>query len=407
MRVLIKIAWRNIWRNSVRSLIIITSIVLGLWAGTFVSAIYYGMGEDRVRIAIENEISHIQIHNPKYKDDFKVKYAIDYNDTMQAELKNTPNVKAWSARSRTQGMITSTTASSGVQINGIEPAAEDSTTHLGKKIIEGEYLAPGRRNQIIVGAKLARRLKLKLKSKVVITFLDKDDNMSSAAFKVVGIYESSNSTWDDANVFVKREDLNPLLNIDANAAHEIAILLNTNRLIDTTEAQLKKDFPQYKVESWMEIAPEINVVISLMGQVSTIFVIIILLALSFGIINIMLMAVLERTREIGMMIALGMTRFKVFQLVVLETFFLVMLGSPTGMLIAYGTISWLSVKGIDLSSFAQKSMASMGMSSVIYPALPWASYEQIIILVMITAVLSAVFPAIKALRLNPAETIKT
>src|ERR1700734_3258293 len=104
MNVIIKIAWRNIWRNRVRSMVIITSIVLGLYAGTFVSALYYGMGEDRVTIAIENKISHIQIHHPKFQEDFKAKYFVVYNDTMKHALTTTPNIKAWSPRSKTQGM---------------------------------------------------------------------------------------------------------------------------------------------------------------------------------------------------------------------------------------------------------------------------------------------------------------
>lgn len=406
MKVIIKIAWRNIWRNPVRSLVIIVSIVLGLWAGTFVSALYYGMGEDRVTIAIENEISHIQVHHPEYQKEHKVKYFISYNDTVQEAFKTTPNIKAWSARSRALGMITSTTNSSGTQVNGIDPANEDSTTHLGAKIIEGQYLGSGKAYQIIVGQKLAERMKLKLKSKVVLTFIDKDENMAAGAFKVTGIFKSDNSSWDDANVFVKRAELNPLMGLDSSAVHEVAVLVTTNRVVDTTETLLKHQLPQYKVESWMEIAPDISTIISVMSSASVIFVVIILMALSFGIINIMLMAVLERTRELGMMIALGMTRFRVFILVVTETFFLVMLGCPVGMLAGFGTIRYLYIHGFDYSASAGQSMAKLGFKSVLHPDLPYSQYEQIIVFVIITALLSAILPAVKAVRLNPAQTIK-
>ena len=407
MSVIIKIAWRNIWRNSVRSLVIATSIVLGLWVGTFVSAIYYGMGEDRVNIAIQNEISHIQIHHPKFKEDYKAKYTVTVDDALKTKLHNTPNVKAWSPRSIAQGMLANTGGSTGIQINGIDPIAEDSTTHLAAKIIEGQYLSSGKANQVIIGAKLATRMKLKVKSKVVLTFLDKDDNIASGAFRVAGIFASNNSGWDNANVFIRQADFNPTLGLDSNAANEIAILLNSNRNIDTATALVKTEFPQYKVESWMEISPETNVIISLMSQVSIVFVIIILLALSFGIVNTMLMAVLERTREIGMLLALGMNRAKVFALIVYETFFLVMLGWPVGMLLAWFSIDYLGAKGIDTAAMAPKStMASYGFSSVMHPALPLHNYLQIIALVIITALLSSIFPAIKALKLNPAETIK-
>ncbi len=407
MKVLIKIAWRNIWRNTVRSLVIVTSIVLGLWIGTFISALYYGMGEDRVNIAIQNEISHIQIHHPKFKDDLKARYTVTIDNALRTKLKNTANVQAWSARSKAQGMLANTSGSTGIQINGIDPVAEDSTTHLAAKIKEGQYLGSGKANQIIIGGKLAQRMKLKLKSKVVLTFLDKDDNIASGAFKVVGIFESNNSGWDNMNVFIRKEDCNPLLAIDTNAANEVAILLNSNRNLDTATTNLKSAFPQYKVENWKEISPETSVIISLMSQVSVVFVIIILLALSFGIINTMLMAVLERTREIGMLLALGMNRAKVFGLITFEIFFLVMLGCPVGMFIAWATIHYLSIHGIDTAVLTKKSvMASYGFSSILHPSLPFFNYLQIIGLVILTALVSAIFPAIKALKLNPAETIK-
>ena len=227
------------------------------------------------------------------------------------------------------------------------------------------------------------------------------------SFRVAGIFASNNSGWDNANVFIRKSDLNPTLGIDSTAANEVAILLSSNHYIDTATALVKSEFPQYKVESWMEISPETNTIISLLSQVSFVFIIIILLALSFGIVNTMLMAVLERTREIGMLLALGMNRAKVFALITFETFFLVMLGCPIGMFIGWATVQYLSVHGLDLTALTPKStMSSYGFSSVLYPNLPLVKYIDIISLVIATALLSSIFPAIKALKLNPADTIK-
>ena len=221
--VLGKIAWRNIWRNTVRSLVIVTSIVLGLWVGIFVNALYYGMGEDRVNIAIQNEISHIQIHHPRFKEDYKAKYTVTVDDAMKTKLHNTANIVSWSPRSIAQGMLATTSGGTGIQINGIDPVAEDSTTHLARKIIEGQYLGDVKADQILIGAKLATRMKLKIKSKIVLTYLDKDDNIASGAFRVAGIFASNNSGWDNANVFIRKSDLNPTLGIDSTAANEVAM----------------------------------------------------------------------------------------------------------------------------------------------------------------------------------------
>lgn len=405
MKMLLTIAWRNIWRNPMRSLVIILSVVLGLWAGTFINALYWGMSEDRVRIAIENEVSHIQIHHPKFRDEYKVAFSIRVDSMLLQNLHAQPDIKAYSLRSLAQAMLTTPGSSTGILINGIDAVAEDSTTHLSSKIIDGRYLDGSKRNQILIGHKLAKKLKLKVKSKVVLSCLDTADNISSAAFKVAGIFESNNSNWDGMNVFVPRAELNAMLGLQ-NEAHQVAILLNSNRVLKENQTALQKALPGLKVETWQQISPETDLIISSMSQFSVIFIVIILLALSFGIVNTMLMAILERSREIGMIIALGMNRTKIFFLILFETFMLVMIGCPVGLFIAWLSIQYFSVHGIDISSFSSKAMSSFGFGTVIYPSLPFQLYLQIVLLVVIAAVISSIAPAIKALKINPAETLK-
>lgn len=406
MNMILTIAWRNIWRNNVRSVVIIISVILGLWAGTFINALYWGMSEDRVRIAIENEVSHIQIHHPDFKDDYNPVFFIPVDSSLHDLLCSQKDIIAYSPRSVAQGMLTTPSSTSGIIINGIDADKEDSTTHLAVKIIDGTYYQSDKRNQILIGYKLAKKLKLKVKSKVVLSCLDTADNIASGAFKVAGIYQSSNSALDAMNVFVLRSELNNMVGLK-NEAHEIAILLSSNRELEKNKAALQKSVPHFKVETWKEISPETDLIISTMSQFSVIFIVIILLALSFGIVNTMLMAILERTRELGMMIALGMNRLKVFFLILLETFMLVMIGCPVGLVVAWLTINYFSKRGIDISSFASNVMSNFGFSAVVHPTLPVQIYIQIILMVVFGALLSAIVPAVKAIKLNPAETLKT
>jgi putative ABC transport system permease protein len=403
---LFAIAWRNIWRHKVRSLAIITSVVIGLWIGAFVNAMYWGMSEDRVKIAIENEISHIQIHHPKFKEDYKAEFAIPMNDELVSVLQQNENVKAYSLRTIAQAMLATAGGSTGLQVNGIHPQQEQNVTGIYNSIIEGEYLTEEKRNAIMVGDKLAKKMKLKLKSKVVLTYLDKENNIISGAFRVSGIFKTQNTTWDERNVFVRMEDLAPSMLLH-NEIHEIAILLHSNSDVESTAEFLQNKLPALQVQDWMKVSPETGLIISTMTQFSIVFIIIILLALSFGIINTMLMAILERMREIGMMMALGMNKLKIFLLVLFETCLLVFIGCPIGLFVAWISIKYFSVHGIDISSFAEKAMSSYGFGTMIYPMLPNELYVQIIILVIITALVSSVFPAVKALKLNPAEAIKS
>jgi ABC-type antimicrobial peptide transport system permease subunit len=131
-----------------------------------------------------------------------------------------------------------------------------------------------------------------------------------------------------------------------------------------------------------------------------------MLALAFGIINTMLMAILERTREIGMMVALGMNRVRLFFLVLLETIFLTMIGTPLGLLIVWLATEYFSKSGIDTASFAGKTMSSFGFSTVIYPEFPADELPVVLMIVIITALFSCIFPAIKSGRLQPVEALR-
>lgn len=141
-------------------------------------------------------------------------------------------------------------------------------------------------------------------------------------------------------------------------------------------------------------------------QYSYIIMLIILIALAFVILNTMLMSVLERTREIGMMVALGTSRIKVFLLVFMETVFLTIAGLPVGLLLSWLVILYFQIHGIDLSGMGEEMLASFGYGTLIYPSFPGEKLFPILMMVICTAVFSCLLPVIKALRLNPVEALK-
>ncbi|TNE47904.1 MAG: ABC transporter permease [Bacteroidetes bacterium] len=399
------IAWRNLWRNRSRSLIIATSVALGMWAGTFIMAIYYGMGNDRLRIAIDNEVSHIQVHHPRFADDQEAKYSMSL-DSMDALLRQQPDIKAFSLRSVSTGMVATTSGSQGIQVNGVDPAAEQATRGMAGFVTEGDYLDTDKRNRVLVSTKLADKLNLEIGNKIILTLLDTASNITSGAFRICGLYHTSNAPLDELNVFVRKADLDRLIGT-AGRIHEAAILLQHDDALEAVYNWLKEKLPGLRIERWQDISPETALVISSMDTYSLIFIIIILLALSFGIINTMLMAVLERTREIGMLMAVGMDRLRVFSMVVWETMMLSIIGAPVGLFAAWATVAWLGKTGIDLGSLMGESLRDFGYAAITYPILPWHNVVQTTILVLITALIAAVFPAVKALRLKPVEAIRT
>ena len=194
---LLQIAWKNIWRNKVRSLVILTAIALGIFAGVFNMAFYYGMVDQRIEAAISNEASHIQIHQNKYLSDPNLETYIPDAERIKSEIDTMSEVAHTSVRVLVNSMISSAETGSGIRIVGIVPDDEKEVTNIHTHLISGEYLTGISRNPIVVGQKLADKLKIKLRSKVVLTLQSVDGEMIYASFRVAGIYSTSNTMFDE------------------------------------------------------------------------------------------------------------------------------------------------------------------------------------------------------------------
>jgi len=397
-------AWRNIWRNKARSLIIMFSIMLGLFAGISVVALYKGMMRAKVRTVIDREAGHIQIHHEKFKEDYLAQYILP-EDAGLEKIRELPEVKAITQRVVTTGMLTTTTGSAGITIYGIVPEEEKIISQLESKVTEGTYFNGDVRNPVLIGKKLATKMKLKLKSKLVLTFTDSANAMVSAAFRVAAIYESENTPLDERTVYITRESLGKLLGT-GSATHEVVILLQHDEQQESTAAYLKQQFPTLHVETWEDISPETELMVETINEYSYIILVIIMLALAFGIINTMLMAILERVRELGMLVALGMNKVKLFFLILEETVFLTLAGCPFGLIGTWLAVNYFNRNGMDLSFFGEEMMSSFGFTNIIYPEFPYEHVTGILLIVVATALVSSLFPAIKALQLNPVEALR-
>jgi ABC-type antimicrobial peptide transport system permease subunit len=171
--------------------------------------------------------------------------------------------------------------------------------------------------------------------------------------------------------------------------------------VETVANRFKKQYPALLIQTWKELSPEIAMLTGLFDQMMYIIIGIILLALMFGIINTMLMAVLERQREFGILMAIGMNKPRVFFMVVLESVMLTCVGIPAGILLAIVTVDFFSKHGIDLSAFSQ-ALSQFGFSNIVYPELQTNMFLPVIFMTALTAILSAIYPAIKALQFKPA-----
>ena len=402
---LIKISWRNIWRNKLRSLVVIISIVFGLLGGIIIIAMSYGLNEERMNNAVDTYLSHIQIHNNLFSEDYNIKHTINNLDAIEKAINEDERVVSYSKRIVLNGMLSNSNGSYGIQVKGIDPDEEIKVTNTYEKIIDGEYFRSKRDNTILVGKKLADKLNLKLKSKVVITFQDENYELTSLLYRVEGIFRSGNSRYDEMNVFVKNKSITKNLP-GFNGYHEMPILLSDIEL----RGEVKKDLIPLSsdniVEGWDDISKELAYANEMLSAVLYIFMMIILSGLSFGVINTMLMAILERRKEIGMLMSIGMNRYKIFMMISFETIFLSLIALPFGLITSYLIVEYYSVVGIDLS-VVEAGLENFGVGTRLYFKVPNEEYFYVSLMVFVISIFSSIFPSIRALKINPVEATKT
>ncbi len=404
MKTLFKIAWRNVWRNKLRSLTVIVSMVLGLWSGLFAVSMMLGLNDQRMDSAINSYLSHIQVHHPSFSENFDLEHTVVGFDSLQNFLKSAEGIKYFSSRTIVSAMASTAHGSEGVRLIGINPDAEKNITNVHQSMVKGSYFNSVKSKPAIIGEKLAEKLKIDVKKKIYLTFVDKDGNQQRLKLKVEGLFKTASSLFDRTNIYMKQQDLQKILN-DKSAIHEIGIICEDLALVNNMAEEINVESPNNKAETWGQIAPELGFAQEIMGSVIYIFMGIILIALSFGIINTMLMAVLERKKELGMLMSVGLNKRKDFLMVVFETVFISVVAAPIGIFLSYMLISYFGNHGIDLSSVGE-GLGELGIQTRVYTKLSFGNYINISILTLVVTFLSSLIPARRALKLNPAEAVR-
>ncbi len=405
MNMLLTISWRNIWRHPARSGVLLGAIVAGLWAGIMVSALTNGWVKQRFDNMILEELTHVQIHHPDFLAERESEMYLRKADDLMHFLEQDDRVRSFTPRTLSDAMIQSPLTSSGVQIRGIDIHREPRTTTFHENLTQGEYLDVGMRNPILLGEQLAKKLNVGIGNRVVLSFQDLDNHITSGSFNITGLFRTASNPYDERHVFVRSDDLNALLT-DRIIRHEIAILLHDESVSNALAADLNREFDGIAAETWYELSPELRYITDMGGSMTFYIMVVIMLALAFGILNTMLMAIFERMRELGMLMAVGMSKVRIFLMIMLESVILTLTGAVAGLFIAHISVNFLARKGLDMTSVGGKSMAEFGYDAVVYPIAVTGDYITTILLVTCTAILAAVYPAIKALRLNPTDVIK-
>ncbi len=399
---ILKIGWSNIWRKKSRSSVVILSVAFGIWIGMFFGAFQWGTYVQKLDDIVNREIGHVQIHDSLFIDEeYDYNFPIKNTSQVKSVLDSDSAIKTYVERSIFSAMLQTTRNQKPVLVYGIDTAMEREIYSISSMIVEGEMISGRRAPTLLVGTKLALELNLSLGDKLLIQG-GMLHGVKSFVGRVRGFYESPNKLKDKLVIYVHKSDLNKKLNDDF--IHEYAIIFHNFDSLKQYGNRLQTKLPNQQVFTWGQIMPEIKNGIEMTDQVMFIFMLIIWIALSLGIVNTMLMSILERTRELGMLMAIGMSRLKIVQMIFFETTILTIIGVPIGIVLSVITVGYFGDVGIDLS-VANAALENFGYSTIIYPEVKTSFYYQVIFQVIFVSFISTIFPVVRALRLKPIEAI--
>jgi len=404
MKTLFTISWRNIWRHPARSSVLMAAVIVGLWAGVVAVGLVNGLMQQRIDYLIESEVTHAQVHQPDFLAEGYSWLFIPGHDDIADWLENDNRVVSFTSRTITDGMLQSPVKTSGVRIRGVDTETETRTTTFHENLTEGENLDSEIPDAVIMGEKLARDHDMQVGNRIVLTFEDTQNELTSGSFNIVGLFRSASTNYDERNVFIRSSDFIELLS-DQPIYHEIGMILTDEELAGPVVEDLNSQFSGIEAQTWRQLSPELSMLVELGGVMVILITMIIMIALAFGILNTMLMALFERMREIGMLLSIGMSRLRVFSMIMLESVILTITGAAAGMALALFSINYFSDTGINLEMFAEGA-AQLGWDHIIFPVMTPAEYFIILIVVILITLLASVYPALKGIRINPLEAAK-
>ncbi|MFW2366507.1 MAG: ABC transporter permease [Desulforhopalus sp.] len=407
-----QIGWRNLWRNPRRTLIILTAIIVGIGSMIVLSALMRGMVDGMVDNAINNLVGHIRIEDPDYRVDPSIVNKIDNPRQLLEGL--TPLLPPGTRvvrRIKVDGMLSTSREHLGVVIVGIVPEDEVGVSFIGRPVHRGRKIEKEEHNGILVGQALLERIGTEVGRKLVLVSQNQESDNVSKAFRIRGVYRTELAETEKAFVFVPLSALQEMLGTGEGVT-EIALhqVLGGSGQDDgsadlAAALNIQLQGSGYQARGWREILPAISAYLEMFNSYMLIWFVVVFIAMGFGLVNTMLMAVYERMREFGLQRALGMRSSRIVGMVMAETLLLLLFGAVIANGLAIFLINIALRDGIDLSQFTEGT-AMWGISRVVEPVLSlWDVYAANGV-VLVLGLLVGVYPAIRASRFTPMETMR-
>ena len=413
---LVMLSWRNIWRHRRRTLITLSSIAIGFALAVLMIGLNDGAHNSMIRNAIKLGEGHLTVQPRGYIEaPANHKYLTD-GTTLQEKIGSLDVAGRIEPRISLQILASTASNSVGAGLEGLSPLGDQRADLLRPQLVDGTWIEPGDQRGILIGDGMAGKLKAKIGSKVVLMAGKQGGDSQAQLGRVRGIFDSRVDELDDylilsdiqlARRFLEGEGADPAL----QPITRFALFLDDPDSLPEWKAELKAavENDQVVVLDWREMMPQLVQFIMVDDAGNYIFLVLILIMVVFGILNTVLMSVLERTREFGLLRALGISRYHLLWLVFCESLLLSLLAVGIGWIVAGAVHLWFASHGIDMAALMGGSTEMMGtfMDPVIYTELSGERVLQLTLLIFAATLGSGIYPAIKASRVTPVEALRT
>lgn len=401
-----KIAWRNVWRNTRRSLLTLLALAFSTAMLLFMFAWQTGSYSSMIHAAVSSTTGELQVLSPEYHDNRDIRKTIDRPDDILDKLGQMEEVSAFTRRGEAFALADSGERSYGVLVLGVDPATEPTVSNIRTIVREGAYFS-GPDNEIILGRKLAENLKVQIGDEIVLLGQGFDGSVAANAFVLQGIAESGQPDLDRTLAQIPLAVFQETFFM-GDRVHRIVVNGRNLEVLGQMAAELEGfldgTHPGLAVFTWDELVPGLKQSIELDMISGYIFYFLLLVVVAFSIMNTFIMAVMERSREFGILNAIGTNRHHLVRILLMETSFLGLCGILLGVLGGLAFTAYFQANGIVIPD-SQSLMAKFGLPERIHPQLSWQVLCLAPVLVLGVTLLSTLYPVIRLLRLHPVKAM--
>ena len=404
-----KMAWRNIWRNPRRSILTILAIAFACLLLIFMLSWQFGSYETMINSTVKIQTGHLQVQALGYREKNDIRLAIGDPAAVVRIVEKTPGVSAYTLRSRTFSLISSKNRTYGAMVIGIDPEREGRMSPLRTLVRKGRYFSADDGNQAIIGHLLANNLRVSIGDELIILGQGFDGSVAASMVKVKGVFNSGQDDFDRGLVHIPLQFFEAVYAM-RGAVHEVVVVGNSLKAVAGIKKEVADGLVSAGLESkltvldWKELMPGLIEAIKMDLVSGLIFYMILIVVVAFSILNTFLMAIFERTREFGILMAMGTSPGKLTRLLLLESVTMTLLGVCIGAVAGSLITTYFQAHGIVIPG-ATELLRQYGLPERMHPRLSVLSASIGAGIVLLITSLTALYPSLKVRRLRPVEAM--